>query len=128
MGSGYLRSHAAELNSVSGRRGGQTRGQSQGHCRRHNELNLSLHRCVASSRGDNNAFNFGLPSILCLCIGAVAALWLPARSGCGVKAFSITREKEEGKEVWESTATSVNYSVVLSQPTDKWTSNQNGSN
>ncbi len=67
--------------------GAQTRGQSQGHPRRHSEISLSLHLSVATSRRDNNAFNFGLPSILRLCIGAVAAGWLLAHSGCTLKAF-----------------------------------------
>lgn len=73
--------------------GVQTRGQSQGHPRRHNEINLSLRCTVATSRRDNNAFNFGLPSILRLCIGAVIAGWLLAHSGCSLAAFP---QHEEG--------------------------------
>lgn len=82
---------------------------------------------MATSRRDNNAFNFGLPSILRLCIGAVAAGWLPAHSGCSLRAFSITREEEEegGRGSVGVENDSVNYSVVLSQSTDNWTSNHN---
>lgn len=68
-------------------RGARTGGQSQGHPGCHNEISLSLLLSMATSRRDNNAFNFGLPSILRLCIGVVAAGWLLAHNGCSLRAF-----------------------------------------
>lgn len=113
--------------------GVQTRGQSQGHPRRHNEINLSLRCTVATSRRDNNAFNFGLPTILRLCIGAVIAGWLLAHSGCSLAAFPQHEEggmrRRRGREGSVGVDDDgVNHTVGLSQTTDNRTSNHNSSN
>lgn len=101
--------------------GAQTRGFSQGH----NEISPSLHPSVATSRRDNNAFNFGLPSILWLCIRSVAEDWLLAHIGCSSESSSITREEEEeGRSVGVDDS-SVNYRIVLPWWTDNWAPNQN---
>ncbi|TNN60536.1 hypothetical protein EYF80_029259 [Liparis tanakae] len=51
---------------------------------------------MATSRRDNNAFNFGLPSILRLCTGAEAAGWLLAQRE------EEEEGEEEGRVVWEA--------------------------
>lgn len=56
-------------------------GQSQGHPRCHNEISHS------TSLWDNNAFNFGLPSILQFCIRVVAAGWLLVHNACTLRPF-----------------------------------------